>query len=216
MTHHTSDSWPIYGVTCSISIKHITAPSPRTSPITITIGGKYELIIFWSYAQGREEGDDLAVKERITGAPLTHIKHSSNSCDAHINTHSDKHTLSFVHCLFGRHVCYIHVLDMYVCMSLQATANSLHTTSFQSMLMASMCCASVVRITFSIEEEGQPNTVASPKMSPSTQKATIEKGTINHSAKWGHTFLVWVTPVGNTILLRIIQVWSLSAFLQSY
>lgn len=32
MTHHTSDSWPIYRVTCSISIKHITAPSLGTSP----------------------------------------------------------------------------------------------------------------------------------------------------------------------------------------
>lgn len=131
------------------------------------------------------------------------MKHTSSSSDAHIHTHSDKHTLCIL-CVLN--VWYVHILYMYVCMSLQAPANSLHTTSFQSVLMASMCCVSVVRITFSMEVEGQPDTVASPKMSPSAKKATIEKETINHSAGWGHTFLVRVTPVGKTIFLRIIQV----------
>lgn len=51
-------------------------------------------------------------------------------------------------------------------MSLQAPAYSLHTTSFQS-CTDSFHVLSVGRITFSMVDEGQPNSVASPKMSPS-------------------------------------------------
>ena len=124
----------------------------------------------------------------------------------HTFTPSQKNTHCYLCTMYvsSVNIWYIHLLD--VCMSLQAAANSLHTTSFQSVLMVSMCCVSLVRITFSMKDEGQSDTVASPIMSPPARKATIEKETINHSVRWGHAFLVWVTPVGNTILLWTIQV----------
>ena len=59
---------------------------------------------------------------------------------------------------------------------------------------------------FPWRRKGQSDTVASPKCRLLQKKATIERETINHSVRWGHTFWLWVTPEGNTILLWIMQV----------
>lgn len=193
MTHHTSDSWPIYGVTCSISIKHITTSSPGTGPYNW--GGKYELIIFWGYLRGGEEGDHLAVREKITGAPCTHIKRTSSSSDAHVRTHSDR-------VWYSRTTLYIYI---YICV--YESANSLLTaTSFQSCADGfHVLCISGENYLFHGRGRATQHS-GIPQIRLLLRKATKEKETINHSARWGHTFLVWVTPVGNTILLRIVRV----------
>ena len=62
MTHHTSDSWPIYRVTCIISIKHITA---ARSQFIYNQEGKFEQIQFWGYRNGKEAPGSKSTANRL-------------------------------------------------------------------------------------------------------------------------------------------------------
>ena len=160
MTHHTSDSWPIYGVTCSISIKHITAPPPGTSPYN---WGKIWTNHLLRLRMGRGGGGWFSCqRENNRSTAHTHQTHFKFMWRTRSHPLRQTHT---AHCV-SLNVCYTHTLYMYVCMRL-LTVSIPQASS--PVLMASMCCVSVVRITFSMVEEGQPNTVASPKTSPSVK-----------------------------------------------
>lgn len=138
MTHHTSDSWPIYRVTCSISIKHVTV----TRNSSIQLGGKYELMILWGYIKGREERDDLAVKGRITGAPSD----TSNMLQTHNHTFTPPVTLTAY--------CASTIMCVCICSTLQAA-----TLHCWLQLAVYQWCVTLPRV-----EDGQPDKVVFPEM----------------------------------------------------
>lgn len=162
MTHHTSDSWPIYGVTCSISIKHITALSPGTSPYN---WGKIWTNHLLRLCTGKGGGGWFSC-QRENNRSTAHTHQTLFRSKWRTYSHPLRQTHIVICALCILCVLNIHTLYMHVCMSLRTVSTP---QASNPVLMASMCCVSVVRITFSMVEEGQPGTVASPKMSPSAK-----------------------------------------------
>lgn len=88
---------------------------------------------------------------------------------------------------------------------------------------ASSCCWWLPRVVFQLwnvpfpwKRKSNPTQWHPPKCLLLWKGTTMEKETINHSVRWGHTYLPWVIPVGNTIFLWIIQLIILYSVTQNW
>lgn len=136
---------------------------------------------FRGYGHGRKEAPNLAVREGGKTGACTSQRYSKYKLHKFHSHSLQKYVVKCALWIFCK-LIYSYTLHV-------SGGAFFCSTSFQSILMASMCGSSAVIFTFSVQQEGRPDTVASPKNVSPVRKALIDKETINHSCRWDHALV---------------------------